>query len=88
MMAWETCILEGSRMFSLKEYSHKLTQIDTNNMLITLKHCNIADVILDEETQQRTVKIQVNEEDLFSMLDSINIKNIVKYLYIREQKLL
>lgn len=32
---------------------------------------------------QRLVKIQVNEEDFFDMLDQINPKNIVKYLDMR-----
>lgn len=53
---------------------------------LTLKHCYIADVEMDEngkDEKNRIVKINVNEEDFFEMLDHVNPKNIIKYLDMR-----
>ena len=53
---------------------------------LTLKHCYIADVEMDEngkDEKNRIVKINVNEEDFFEMLDYVNPKNIIKYLDMR-----
>lgn len=50
---------------------------------LKLKHCVIADVQMDEEKGERIVKINVNEEDFFEMLDHVNPKNIIKYLDMR-----
>ena len=52
----------------------------------TLKHCCIADVLIDENpkgNQDKIVKINVDEEDFFEMLDHVNPKNIIKYLNMR-----
>ena len=52
---------------------------------LTLRHCTIADVQADEsDASQRVVKINVNEEDLFEMLDHVNPNNIIKYLDMRK----
>lgn len=51
---------------------------------LTLKANCIADVLMDENTGGRIVKINANEEDFFSMLDSVNPKNIIKYLDMRQ----
>ena len=52
---------------------------------LTLKHCTISDVQLDEEdTSKRLVKIFINEEYFFDMLDHVNPKNIIKYLDMRK----
>ena len=52
---------------------------------LTLKHCTIADVQMDEQdTSKRVVKIFINEEDFFDMLDHVNPKNIIKYLDMRK----
>ena len=53
---------------------------------LTLKHCYIADVEMDEngkDEKNRIVKINVNEEDFCEMLDYVNPKNIIKYLDMR-----
>lgn len=56
-------------------------------MKITLKYCSIVDVVQinpkDGSKNNRVVTVQMNEEDFFDMLDSINPKNIVKYLDMR-----
>ncbi|MBO6256277.1 MAG: hypothetical protein J6O49_21965 [Bacteroidaceae bacterium] len=58
-------------------------------MRLTLKYCCIADVEFtppkesDSQRKDRIVKIDVDEEDFFAMLDSVNPKNIVKYLDMR-----
>lgn len=49
---------------------------------LTLRHCSIADVLLGDDNE-RIVKINVNEEDFFFMLDNVNPKNIIKYLDMR-----
>lgn len=52
---------------------------------LTLKHCTIADVELDaEQEEKRVIKINVNEEDFFEMLDHVNPKDIIKYLDTRK----
>lgn len=49
--------------------------------VLKLKHCIIHNVDMDEQDpKRRIVELFVNEEDLFEMLDSINPKNIIKYL--------
>lgn len=49
--------------------------------VLKLKHCIIHDVDMDEQDpKRRIVELFVNEEDVFEMLDSINPKNIIKYL--------
>lgn len=49
--------------------------------VLKLKHCIIHNVDMDEQDpKRRIVELFVNEEDVFEMLDSINPKNIIKYL--------
>lgn len=54
---------------------------------LTLHHCCIADVLIDpapkERGQDKIVKLNVDEEDLFDMLDHINPKTLIKYLDMR-----
>ena len=58
-------------------------------MKLTLKYCAIADVVMmepkqdDEQKKCRKVILLVDEEDFFDMLDSVNPKNIIKYLDMR-----
>lgn len=56
-------------------------------MRLIVKNCIIHDVEymggVNEDKSKRKVTLQLNEEDLFEMLDSINPKNIVKYLDMR-----
>ena len=58
-------------------------------MRLTLNYCSIADVELvepkptDNQRKGRRVKIDIDEEDFFDMLDHVNPKNIVKYLDMR-----
>lgn len=55
-------------------------------MRLVVKNCIIHDVELwgaNEDKSKRKVTLQLNEEDLFEMLDSINPKNLVKYLDMR-----
>lgn len=52
---------------------------------LTLNHATIADVQMDEQdSSRRIVKINVDEEDFFEMLDHVNPKNIIKYLDMRK----
>ena len=59
-------------------------------MKLTLKYCAIADVVMmepkkdDEQKKCRKVILLVDEEDFFDMLDSVNPKNIIKYLDMRK----
>ena len=59
-------------------------------MRLTLNYCAIADVELvepkptDNQRKGRRVKIDIDEEDFFDMLDHVNPKNIVKYLDMRK----
>ena len=54
-----------------------------------MKYCNIVDVEYtppkesDNQRKSRIVKIDVDEEDFFEMLDHVNPKNIIKYLDMR-----
>ena len=58
-------------------------------MKLTLKYCAIGDVVMmepkkdDEQKMCRKVILLVDEEDFFDMLDSVNPKNIIKYLDMR-----
>ena len=58
-------------------------------MRLTLNHCSIADVEMqepkpgDKQLKGRRVFIHIDEEDFFDMLDSVNPKNIIKYLDMR-----
>ena len=57
---------------------------------ITLNYCTIVDVVQvepkkgDDQKKNRKVILHVDEEDLFDMLDSLNPKNIIKYLDMRK----
>lgn len=59
-------------------------------MRVTLNYCTIADVQQvtpkkgDNQKKDRIVLLNIDEEDFFEMLDSINPKNIVKYLDMRK----
>lgn len=59
---------------------------------LTLKYCTIADVSIVDgggktdrqgNKMDKIVKINVDEEDFFEMLDHVNPKNIIKYLDMR-----
>lgn len=56
---------------------------------LTLNYCCIVDVMrvepkpTDNQRKNRKVILHVDEEDIFDMLDSINPKNIIKYLDMR-----
>lgn len=59
-------------------------------MRIQVNYCSIVDVEQEPENEKvtmgggnRKVTLQMQEEDFFEMLDSINPKNIVKYLDMR-----
>ncbi len=58
-------------------------------MKLTLNYCTINDVMMvdpkkgDDQKKNRKVILHVDEEDFFDMLDSVNPKNIVKYLDMR-----
>ena len=53
-------------------------------MRLTLNHCCIADVAMqepkptDNQRKGRRVYINIDEEDFFEMLDHVNPKNIIK----------
>ena len=51
-------------------------------MRVTINECVIHDV-LRADSGQRQVVLQMNEEQLFEMLDGVNPKNLVKYLDMR-----
>ena len=59
-------------------------------MRVTLNYCTIADVQQvapkkgDNQKKDRIVLLNIDEEDFFEMLDSINPKNIIKYLDMRK----
>ena len=59
-------------------------------MKLTLNYCTINDVMMvdpkkgDDQKKNRKVILHVDEEDFFDMLDSVNPKNIVKYLDMRK----
>lgn len=60
-------------------------------MRFKVNYCSIVDVEQEPENEKvknggggnRKVTLQMQEEDFFAMLDSINPKNIVKYLDMR-----
>jgi hypothetical protein len=59
-------------------------------MRFKVNYCSIVDVEQEPENEKvkigggnRKVTLQMQEEDFFEMLDSINPKNIVKYLDMR-----
>lgn len=57
---------------------------------LILNHATIADVLMmpekpgDTQKKNRKVILYVDEEDFFDMLDSVNPKNIIKYLDMRK----
>ena len=57
---------------------------------LTLNYACIVDVMqvepkpTDNQRKNRKVILHVDEEDLFDMLDSVNPKNIIKYLDMRK----
>lgn len=51
-------------------------------MRLTVENCIIHDVFM-ANSGQRKVVLQMNEEELFDMLDGVNPKNLVKYLDMR-----
>ena len=59
-------------------------------MRLTLNYCTIADVQQvapkkgDNQRKDRIVLLNIDEEDFFEMLDSVNPKNIIKYLDMRK----
>ena len=59
-------------------------------MRVTLNYCTIADVQQvapkkgDNQKKDRIVLLNIDEEDFFEMLDSVNPKNIIKYLDMRK----
>ena len=58
-------------------------------MKLILNYCTIADVLPvdpkkdDPQRKNRKVILHIDEEDFFAMLDSVNPKNIIKYLDMR-----
>lgn len=53
-------------------------------MKLVVKQCTIHEVEeMPEDAAKRKVTLMLNEEDLFEMLDSVNKKNIIKYLDMR-----
>ena len=54
-----------------------------------MNYCTINDVMMvdpkkgDDQKKNRKVILHVDEEDFFDMLDSVNPKNIIKYLDMR-----
>lgn len=53
-------------------------------MKLKVKYCVIHDVEeMTDDKSKRQVTLMLNEEDFFEMLDSVNPKNIVKYLDLR-----
>lgn len=55
-----------------------------------MNYCTINDVMMvdpkkgDDQKKNRKVILHVDEEDFFDMLDSVNPKNIIKYLDMRK----
>lgn len=52
-------------------------------MRVTINECIIHDVFTADSGGGKKVVLQMNEEELFDMLDNINPKNLVKYLDMR-----
>lgn len=77
----------GKRFDSL--ILHIILLIIIGDMKLTLKHCIINNVEMinpkanDNQKKNRKVILLVDEEDFFEMLDSVNPKNIIKYLDMR-----
>lgn len=56
-------------------------------MLLTLQNCDIKDVQINDQAEppkNKVLKVMVNEEDVFSMLDGIQRNTIAKYVRMRE----
>ena len=72
-------------------FEHELNELNElgKRMRLTLNHCCIADVEMqepkptDNQRKGRRVYINIDEEDFFEMLDHVNPKNIIKYLDMR-----
>ena len=75
-------------LFLLEHEFHELNELG-KRMRLTLNHCCIADVEMqepkptDNQRKGRRVFINIDEEDFFEMLDHVNPKNIIKYLDMR-----
>ena len=52
-------------------------------MRVTINECIIHDVFTADSGGGKKVVLQMNEEELFDMLDGVNPKNLVKYLDMR-----
>lgn len=52
-------------------------------MRVTINECIIHDVFTADSGGGKKIVLQMNEEELFDMLDNINPKNLVKYLDMR-----
>ena len=52
-------------------------------MRVTINECIIHDVFTADSGGGKKVVLQMNEEELFDMLNGINPKNLVKYLDMR-----
>ena len=71
--------------------NHELNELNElgKRMKLTLNYCTINDVMMvdpkkgDDQKKNRKVILHVDEEDFFDMLDSVNPKNIIKYLDMR-----
>ena len=67
---------------------HELNELG-KRMKLTLNYCTINDVMMvdpkkgGDQKKNRKVILHVDEEDFFDMLDSVNPKNIIKYLDMR-----
>ena len=75
-------------LFLLEHELHEFNELG-KRMRLTLNHCCIADVEMqepkptDNQRKGRRVFINIDEEDFFEMLDHVNPKNIIKYLDMR-----
>ena len=75
-------------LFLLEHELNELNELG-KRMRLTLNHCCIADVEMqepkptDNQRKGRRVFINIDEEDFFEMLDHVNPKNIIKYLDMR-----
>ena len=75
-------------LFLLEHELHEFDELG-KRMRLTLNHCCIADVEMqepkptDNQRKGRRVYINIDEEDFFEMLDHVNPKNIIKYLDMR-----
>lgn len=55
-------------------------------MRLTMKNCKILKGRIRLDNSFEEMQIQINEEDLFNMLDQIKFSNIEKYLRIRRNE--